>query len=356
MSVFPATPLPAPSPAHSVWATEAPVVAAAWLGDTAAAALGDGTLRLLRPGLDKPLAVPLTQGGALLSLAATPRGFAAGADDGTLALVSPQGEPLWHERLKSPFLEHLAYEPATKTLAVATGRTVALYGLDGALRHTLEGHPSTVLGLAASPLAPRLAVAHHNGVTIHNLQNPKQPPRVLAWKGVHQALTYSPDGKWLISAMQEQAIHLWRLGDGLDLQMRGYPGKIKQFSWRHDGLELATDGGHGLVLWPFPKNKPDGPAGQSARSLAESDPGSEAGAGTLVTAVAMHPKGPFAALGYGDGLILLTNTQTRQSLLLKAPDSQGPTTTLAWNTNGLHLLAGTQAGWLALIDFSRLAQ
>jgi WD40 repeat protein len=146
--------------------------------------------------------------------------------------------------------------------------------------------------------------------------------------------------------MQEQAIHLWRLSDSLDLQMRGYPSKITQFSWDHTQTLLATNGGGGVPLWDFSTFK--GPAGTQARVLADS--GAQA---TLVSALAMHPKGPFCAIGYSDGLYLLTQTAEDRAVLLHEPNNSAATQA-AWTPDGLHLATAHANGNLTLTDFSAL--
>lgn len=358
-------PLPQATPAIAAWDIAAPVNAATWSpdGKTAMAAAGDGHVYLLRPGMAAPLPVEVDADGAVLTLLPCGEGpeigAYAGTDTGHVGLVTTSGEWLPLKHYPGQFIEHLAYDTKTKLLAVSVGKTVRLLNARGEEVRTLGPHTSTVAGLAVSPLGARLAVAHYNGVSVWPLDNPKSTPRVLNWKGAHGALTYSPDGKWLISAMQEQAIHLWRLADGLDLQMRGYPGKITQFSWNHEGQLLATNGGSGVPLWNF-RDKLKGPAGTQAQVVASSNAEE-----LLVTAVACHPQGPFAAVGYTDGLVLLTNLQEDRAILLKEPgqkdagqkeSGQGACTTLAWDPTGMYLLTGTQNGWLSLTNFDELAR
>jgi WD40 repeat protein len=345
---------PSPNTHHSSHQLNAPVNGLAWspTGDetsTLAAACGDGTLHLIRPGMLAPLAVPVSQN-ALLGLIATPHGFATAAENGDIHLTTDGGEPALLHASKYAFLEHLAYSPKTKQVLAATGRKItavnAVNGKAEVLPHQL---PSTIAGLAVSPIGPRVAASHYGGATVLALDNPKNPPRTLPWKGSKLALTYAPDGKWLISAMQENAIHLWRLADGMDLQMRGYPGKIDQFSWSHDGTQLATNGGSGVPLWSF-ADKLKGPAGTQAKVLADSS-----APGILVTAVAMHPKGPFCAIGYTDGLTLLANLADDKAILLHAPATHGAAISqLAWSPTGLHLAAATPTGHLTLTDFTQL--
>jgi WD40 repeat protein len=337
------------SAAHSVFPLTAPLNGLAWHENTLAAIGGDGTLHLLRPEMDAPRSLTLAPHSALLGLITTPQGFVTAADSGDLHLTTPQGETTLLAGTGHMFLEHMAYCPRTQQVFAATGKKLTAVKLkDGTttiLPHIL---PSTIAGLAVSPIGARIAASHYGGATILATDSPKNAPRSLTWKGSHLALTYSPDGKWLISAMQENAIHLWRLSDGMDLQMRGYPAKINQFSWDVSGLNLATNGGFGVPLWNF-SNKEKGPAGQQARVIADS--GAQE---TTVSAVAMHPKGPFCAVGYADGLALLTNTDQDRAVLIQEPAST-PLTHLAWSPDGLTLATTTASGTLTLVNFTKLA-
>lgn len=333
---------------HLAHALGAPINGLAWNTDTLAAACGDGTLHLTRPTLDKPARIEVSAS-PLLALITTPEGFVTAAENGDVHLTTPQGDTRLLAATKYMFLENIVYYPKKNQILAATGKkvTVINIGSPGTSHQLPVTTPSTIAGLALSPIGPRLAVSHYGGVTILPLDNPKNPPRNLAWKGSHLGLTYSPDGKWLISAMQEQAIHLWRLSDSLDLQMRGYPSKITQFSWDNTGTILGTNGGGGVPLWNFATDK--GPAGTQARVLADSQSQT-----TLVTSMAMHPKGPFCAIGYSDGLTLLTQTEEDRAILLHEPANQ-PTTHLAWSATGLFLAAASASGNLTLTDFAAIA-
>lgn len=333
------------STANTTHTLAAPINGLVWNTDTAAAACGDGTLHLARAGLEKTLAVQVSSS-PLLAVIAVPEGFATASESGDIHITTPQGETRLLASTKYMFLENIVYFAKKNQILAATGKTITAIQTDGTmvkLPHTL---PSTVAGLALSPIGPRLAVSHYGGATILPLDNIKNDPRLLPWKGSHLGLTYSPDGKWLISSMQEQAIHLWRLSDGLDLQMRGYPSKITQFSWSTSDTTLATNGGGGVPLWDF--SGPKGPAGTQARVLADS--GAQ---NTLVTAVAMHPKGPFCAIGYTDGLTLLTQVVEDRAVLLHHPNEQA-TTHLAWHPSGTYLATANAAGTLTVTDFAAL--
>ena len=132
--------------------------------------------------------------------------------------------------------------------------------------------PSTARGLAFQPKGYRVAVTHYNGATLW-FPKVEGAPQTLEWKGAHLDATFSPDGRFLVSSMQENALHGWRLSDSRHMRMTGYPGKTRSLSWSHDGAWLATSGADAAVVWPF-KDK-DGPMGKAPRESASQSGGDQ---------------------------------------------------------------------------------
>ena len=152
-------------------------------------------------------------------------------------------------------------------------------------------------GSRASPFEPkgyRLAATHYNGATLW-FPKVEGAPQTLEWKGAHLDATFSPDGRFLVTSMQENALHGWRLADLRNMRMTGYPAKTRSLSWSHDGQWLATSGADAAVVWPF-KDK-DGPMGKAPRECGVRE--------ARVTRVAFHPKALVVAIGYADGAVLL---------------------------------------------------
>jgi WD40 repeat protein len=194
-------------------------------------------------------------------------------------------------------------------------------------------------GLAFLPRGYRLACAHYNGVSLW-FPNADATPQVMEWKGSHLDATVSPDGRFLVTSMQENALHGWRLSDGRNMRMTGYPAKTRSLSWSHDGHWLATSGAEACVVWPF-KEK-DGPMGKPPR---------ECGVRPLrVTQVACHPRALVVAIGYADGLVLLCRLGDGAEILVRdaAPDD-GAISALAWDKQGARLVFGTEAGHAGLL-------
>ena len=190
--------------------------------------------------------------------------------------------------------------------------------------------PSTVGGLAFAPKGLRLAVAHYNGVTLW-FPNMAATPEFLAWAGSHHSVTFSPDNKFLVTAMHEPALHGWRLADNRHMRMTGYPGRVRSMSWSVGGKALATSGADTVILWPFASK--DGPMGKEPAMLAPLQ--------ARVSAVACHPKQDILAAGYSDGTILMVRMTDGAEILVRR-NGTAPVAALAWNSKGT--LAGVRRG------------
>ena len=114
---------------------------------------------------------------------------------------------------------------------------------------------------------------------------PARRPNGWNGKGSHLRVSFSPDGRFLVTAMQEPALHGWRLADGNNMRMSGYPGKVRSMSWSADGKGLATSGANELIIWSFQGK--DGPMGKEPRTLAHY--------ANRVAVVACHPRQDVAA-------------------------------------------------------------
>ena len=198
--------------------------------------------------------------------------------------------------------------------------------------------PSTVGGLAFAPKGVRLAIAHYHGVTLW-FPNVQAAPEKLEWKGSHHDVAFSPDGKFLVTAMQESALHGWRIADAKHMRMSGYSARVRSFGWTADGKWLATSGSEQLVMWPFQSK--DGPMGKQPKMFAAF--------AVRATIVSCHPRQEVVAVGYADGTILLVRIDDGAEVLAKKPGGS-PVTALAWAAAGNMLAWGTEDGEAGVID------
>ena len=332
------------SPPRATFAFGAFVTAAAAdAGNRVAAfALGDGSLRLVPLAGGEPESLAL-HAGAVLALAAHPAGgFVTAGDDGRVQRVTGDGVLCLLAEHRGQWIEQLAVG-AEGEVGYALGREIRRLGSDGGELPVLGPCPSTIAGLDRR--GNLLAAAHYNGVTVWDLAAAEPAPRSLVWKGSHIAVALSPDLAFVVTGTQENEVHGWRLANGSEMRMSGYPAKVRSLAWSHDSTLLATSGNAVVVAWPFDGA---GPEGRDPIEIADAK-------GALATRVACHPSLPLIAGGYASGWISLTDGATRRGARFQlARDSA--VSSLAWSGDGAHLLAGSEDGHVAIFSDRSLAR
>jgi WD40 repeat protein len=308
---------------------------------TVAFGLGSGKLRLVDFAKQQAHAARTAEAhkGAVLALAADAAGgFVSGGDDGRVVAVTRDGAATERAAFAGQWVEHVVALPDGR-IAAAVGRAVRLIG-DGAPRD-LGPHPSTVSGLARA--GARLAVAHYGGVSLWDPDAAEAAPALLPWKGSHLCVAPSPDQKFIATATQDHALHVWRLENQTDMQMAGYPSKVASLAWSADGLRLAASGANNLSAWPF-----DGAGPEGREPLVFLD-----GKDALATRVAFHPHADLIAGGFSDGTLAVVDIARRRAIRIAL--SKGvAASALAWSPDGRHLAAGAEDGRAAIVSFAAL--
>ena len=307
------------------------VVAAAFLDEAPALALADGGALVGEPDDRKVEAHP---DAAILMAVCDGKTLLTGGDDGRVVAIGADAAAREIANEKGRWIDALAMRGGA--FAWSAGKQVSARDETGSVRTWTA--PSSVRGLAFQPKGYRLAASHYNGVSLW-FPKVEGPPQTLEWKGPHLDVTFSPDGRFLVSSMQENALHGWRLANSRNMRMTGYPGKTRSLSWSHDGAWLATSGADAAVVWPF-KDK-DGPMGKAPRECGVRE--------ARVTKVAFHPRALVVAIGYADGLVLLTRLGDAAEILVRRPGG-GPVSALAWNANGARLIIGLESGEAGLLN------
>ena len=309
-------------------------VAVAFLRDTAVFVLGEEALLFVgKDGAERRAPVHT---GAILASTSDGERIVTGGDDGKVLATDAKGKSeVIATDAKRRWIDHVALGP-NGSVAWSAGKQAFACGDKGEER-ALDA-PSTVGGLAFLPKGFRLAIAHYNGVTLW-FPNVQTEPERLEWKGSHLGVTASPDGKFLVTSMQEAMLHGWRLVDRKDMRMSGYAARVRSIDWTTGGKWLATSGSNQLILWPFQGK--DGPMGKQPRILAPTE--------AQVEVVACHPKQEVVAIGCADGLVLIVRIEDGAEVLARKP-SGAPVTALAWSATGHMLAFGTEDGEAGLVD------
>jgi len=313
----------------------AAVAAVAFLGQIPALALEDGTVLLATPGAGRRIAAH--PDAAILVAVASGEKFITGGDDGRVVAVSPDGATQEIADEKGKWIDAIAAR-GDGAIAWSSGKNVRARDHDGGVKTFAA--PSSVRGLAFMPKGYRIAVAHYDGASLW-FPNAASPPDLFKWKGSHLSIAVSPDGRFLVTAMQENTLHAWRTSDKKDMRMSGYPAKTRSLSWSFDGHWLATSGADAAIIWPF-KDK-EGPISKAPL---------ECGARQVrVTSVAFHPKSLVVAQGYEDGLVLLCRIPDGAEILVRAsPEGGRAISALAWDDTGRRLLFGAADGTAGVLD------
>ena len=316
---------------------DAYVAAAAFLKNGQAAfALGDGTVRF-----ETGETIEAHQG-AVLSACLHPsgEGLITGGDDGRLVASTPQGAKVL-ANLKGKWIDSVDASAESGLVAFAAGREAGVRDLADANFERRFAHERTVAAVALDPKGRRLACATYGGATLWFARIAEQKPQMLKWAGSHIGVTFSPDGRFLLSAMQENALHGWRLSDGKEMRMGGYPSKVRSLVFLAKGGLMATAGANGAVVWPFAGA--NGPMGKDATEIGFEETES------LVLRVAAAPTHGRLLAGLDDGRVWRADLAGRGLHFLKA--EKGPAiTALALSPDGRRAAWGDEEGGAAVVD------
>jgi WD40 repeat protein len=315
----------APLPPYDAYVTAVSFDAAS----RAVFALGDGTVRFEGGGVIQ------AHDGAVLAAAAHPsgEGLITGGDDGRL-VWSRASEAVEIASLPGKWIDAVAASGASGLVAFASGREAHVRDLADAAFSRTFSHERSVADLVFEPKGRRLAAATYGGIWLWYARIATQKPGKLAWAGSHVAAAWSPDGKFLISAMQENQLHGWRVADEKNMRMGGYPAKPRSLAFLNKGALLATSGANGVVVWPFAGAA--GPMGKQAAEVGYDE------AATVVR-VAGAPALNWVAAGLDDGRVWACDLAGQKIVPLKAEKGR-PVTALAMTPNARRVAWGCEDG------------
>ncbi len=319
-------------------AAGAEVVGIAWLGEAPCFALADGTI--LRAPEGGETRAPAHPAGAILTAVSDAKRLVTAGDDGRVVETLPDGTSRVLAETGGAWVDALALHP-DGAIGYAAGRRVTARDAKGRTR-TFEA-PSSARGLSFAPKGYRLAIAHYGGATLW-FPNLEPKPDLLDWKGSHLDVVWSPDGRFVVTSMQENSLHGWRLQpDRGHMRMSGYTAKPRSLSWSFGGAWLATSGADAAIVWPF--GSKEGPMGKAPRECGVRH--------ARVTRVGFHPHVNVLAVGYEDGCVLLVRFDDGAELLARRPDEdKNPVTALAWDKAGGRLAFGCQDGAAGILTIA----
>ena len=309
-----------------------------------ASAAGGVTIYDAATGAVKHTLAGHADGANCLAWCPTTSVLATGGQDGCVKFWSATGGgELAETELGTAWVEHLCWiqttedgeqktadgsrPPASALLAAAGKKLVALHA-DGTIAHEFSPAPKTITALAAQPSA--VAAAYFGGVAVWNLADFSAAKEFAYGNAIH-ALTWSPDRRWLVAGCQDNAVHLWALGEDLELHMSGYETKLRELSFSHDAKWLATGGGRDACVWDC---SGAGPEGREPLLLPHT---------ARVNAVAFQNAHGLLATATTDGEFSLW-APTRKNPLVAEVKMPAAATKFAWRPDDSLLAVGTEKG------------
>lgn len=236
----------------------------------------------------------------------------------------------------SAWVEQLAWSPKGDFFATAAGKKLRLWAADGAAVKSFPDAASTVAGIAWSPRGREFVTAGYGGITFYRPDG-EGPMASFEWKGALLSVAWSPDGKMLAGGAQDSSVHFWFIKSGEDLQMSGYPTKVRDIAWSPSSQYLATGGGEVLVVWDC---SGDGPA--------ESKPLMFELHERPLTAVVYQHRGPVVATGCGNGRLGLFAPGSSKKVVATSELGVG-ISSLSWSPGDGRLAVGGEDGTVAML-------
>jgi WD40 repeat protein len=258
--------------------------------------------------------------------------LASGGQDGRVRMWSPASGLLLKDlEGGAAWVEQVAFAPHDPLLVSAAGRSLKLWNVDGACVREYAPHPSTIYDVQWQHGSPFFTSAAYGQLATFKT-DAAEPVKTFAWKGSILSVAWSPDDNYIATGNQDASVHFWYRKSGKDLEMTGYPAKVRELSWDAGSRYLATGGSAIVTIWDCGGK---GPAGTKPIQLDRHE--------TLLTALDFQNKGGLIASGCRDGLVCVWNPK-KEAAPLREAMLDGEVTQLCWAGGDQSLAAGSARG------------
>ena len=321
-----------------------PVTTAVSVGNSIAVGFGDGSVRIFTSGQSSD-AIKAHKG-IVLCMSKDGNHILTGGDDGRFLKISLDGVVTEIGNFGTRWVDNVTANNGS--LVCSSGKIVYLWSPNNKEPKLFE-HNSTVGGIAFDTKGKRLAVSRYDGVTLWKKDYTKKwVSSNLIWKGSHNKVSFSPDGKYLVTSMQENVIRCWRLKDKIDFAMSGYDRKIKSFAFVGETSYLATSGALGMgvaaaICWPFDGK---GPMGRNPTCLTYTG-------NNEVTFVESFPSEKAIFAGLSDGSVFLSEIENKNNTIIIRSFTGSEVSAIAVTDDSSSILIGDMNGnilWTSIWD------
>lgn len=265
--------------------------------------------------------------------------LASGGQDGRVRIwAADTGEQRWAADGGAAWVERVGWCPVAPLLASAAGRKLRLWDATGGLVRAYPDHDSTIADLAWKPGSRELTTAHYGGLSIWATDQDRDEPAVRhVWQGSTLVIAWSPDKKYIATGDQDSTVHFWIARTGKDLQMFGYPTKVRELAWNCGSRYLATGGGDAVVVWDCSGRGPRGTTPLMLEAHKEN-----------LSALAFQQVGLHLASGGEDGRVVLWYPGKSKTPLAQTRYPDG-ISQLHWSPDDKTLAVGTEAGTVEVL-------
>src|SRR5258708_7671923 len=175
--------------------------------------------------------------------------LATGGQDGCVRLWdATAGAQTAEVKLGNAWVEHLAWQAIQRTgdggqrtenlLFAAAGKKLVALRTDGSIAHQFPDAPKTISALAPAPfsvLHPQssaVAAACFGHVVVWDTAA-FTAQKEFPYGNAIYALTWSPDGRWLVAGCHDNSVHLWVPAEDLGFHMSGVESGLKMTHFSH---------------------------------------------------------------------------------------------------------------------------
>lgn len=314
------------------WSPDGAMLAAAMIGGPISLFAADGRFLRELPGH--------SFGTLVISWSADSRLLASGGQDGYARIWDAATGTALHElKCGAQWVEQLAFSPHKDYLLTGAGRFLKMWNGAGEHLRDFPDHPSTITGIAWQPGELFFATVAYGQLANYHAEK-ADFAKAFAWKGSILVVAWSPDGNYLATGNQDASVHFWYRKSGKDLEMTGYPAKIRELAWDADSRFLATGGSPVVTIWDCGGK---GPAGTRPVQLE----GHEA----FLSALAYQHRGRLIASGCQGGKVFVWNHRLPDRPLRGAQLSAA-ITQIRWAPDDRMLAATTETGVVRVFEKS----
>lgn len=264
----------------------------------------------------------------------------AQSHSGELSDQNIVGRILFEKKFPKQMVEKVMWHPKQTIAYAIVGKQCVSFDVETKeLSEFCEQEASiTDLQITSFPqFGPVILLTCYGHLKIYQIESMRQVED-FQWKGSLINLQMCPNKKYVVCGTQEQTIHIWNLKQKKDFEMRGFAQKVKQTSFREDGLLMAHGSGEEIIVWDF---SGQGPAGKRPVILGPHE--------TKVTEVKYQNQGQLLASAGQDGVILFWKHDQPDTPLAISGIRDQEITKLAWTPDDKNLFVGFATGYVVMI-------